>query len=188
MRSDEKEKELIKDMVSKATDARFEIIQQFSDNPLPISNVEWLIRCRNREDIERTPYLNSVWKAKDGPVWLESLALGDTLDWIGLSYGDESAGQSLDLNYSDFSDKKFRAGFDSKYPLVHQRIQTYEAIAERASKKHGVHLELRSSGSKGIVVFTFAARMANRPAASLARQVEAGVSALKDAYQQAMQS
>jgi hypothetical protein len=187
LKSDEAQKELVRDLVSKATNARFEIIQRSVDDSFPIKDVDWFIRCRSREDIERTPYLNSVWKVKDGPVWLESLAVGDTLDWIGSSYGEEAAGETLDLNYSEFSDKKFRAGFDSRYPLVQQRIQSCELIAEEAARKHRVHLELRGSGSKGIVVFTLAVRIPAEDSVSLTRQVGAGVAALRDAYQKAKQ-
>jgi hypothetical protein len=178
--------ELVTDLVSKATNAGFEIIRLSADNPLPMKDMEWFIRCRNREDIEKAPYLNSVWKGKGGPIWLESLALGDTLDWIGASYGEEAGAESLDLNYSDF-DRKFRAELERKYPLVQQRIQSCELIAEEAAKKHGVHLELRSSVSKGIAVFTLAGRISAQDSASLGKHVDACVAALRDAYAQAMQ-
>jgi len=105
----------------------------------------------------------------------------------GGSYGEEAGAESLDLNYSDFSDRKLRAEFERKYPLVQQRIQYCELIAEEAAKKHGVHLELRSSGSKGIVVFTLAARISAQDSASLGKHVDACVAALRDAYAQAMQ-
>jgi hypothetical protein len=175
------------DLVSRETGARFETIQQFADSPSSVKDSEWFIRCRNREDIEKTPYLNSAWKAKDGPVWLESLALGDTMDWVESDYGPEAAADSIDLNYSDFSDKKFRAEFDRRYPLVERRIQSCELIAGEASKKHRVHLEVRGSGSKGIVVFTLAAQLTAQEPASLTKQVSAAIAALKDAYQQAIQ-
>jgi len=187
MKGDMGQEELVRDLVSKATNVRFEIIQQSAGNPFPIKDVDWFIRCRNREDIERTPYLNSVWKEKDGPVWLESLAIGDTLDWIGSSYGEEAAAETLDLNYSEFSGKEFQTEFGREYPLVRQRIQSCELIAEEAAKKHGVHLELRSSGSKGIAVFTLEARMLAQDSSSLGKQVEASVAALRDAYVQTMQ-
>jgi hypothetical protein len=186
--TNEIEGELVLRLVSQATDAKFEIIRQTPENPLPIKDVEWFIRCRNREDIGKTPYLNSVWKLKGGPIWLESLALGDTLGWIGSSYSEEAAEESIDLNYSEFSDEKFRAAFGNRYPLVQQRIQSLELIAEEVGKNHKVHVELRSIGSKGIVVFTLAARIFAQDPASLSKQVEACVAALRDAYRQATQS
>jgi hypothetical protein len=188
LKSDKSQKEFVKDLVSEATGTRFEIIQQSGEYPFPIKNLEWFVRCRNREDIERTPYLNAVWKERNGPIWLESLALGDTLEWIGSAYGDEAATESLDLNYSDFTDEKFREGFDAKYPLVNQRVQSFELIAEQISKQHKVQLELRSAGSKGIVVFTFTVRISPDGSASLEKNVRAGIAALKDAFQQTKQA
>jgi len=47
-------------------------------------------------------------------------------------------------------------------------------------------VELRNNGSKGIVVFTLGARLADSDIESLAKRIEANVDALKEAYTQAM--
>jgi hypothetical protein len=179
--------ELVRDLVSAATGASFEIIQQSADRPIPIHNLEWFIRCRKLGDIERVPYLNSVWKVKDGRVWLESLALGDTFEWISSAYGEEAAEDSLDFNYSGFIDDMFRREFEAKYPVVARRIKVCESVAEQVSREKGVHLELRASGSKGIVVFTLASWI--QPVdSSLKRSIEAVVVSLKVCYERAMES
>ncbi len=181
------EAEQVRDLVSKETGARFEVIKLSEENPLPIKDLEWFVRCRNAEDIKKTPYLNVVWKLRKGPIWLESLAIGDTFEWIEFAYGQEASGESLDLNYSDFQEKGFRKEFNTKYPLVDQRIRTAQFVAEQTSKKYKTHLELRSSGSKGIVVFTFAASVTGERPARL-KSIPAAVAALREAYQQATQS
>jgi len=181
------QRDLIRDLVSEATNARFEIIERAEDGSFPVKGVEWFMRCRNEEDIRKTPYLNTVWKERDGPVWMESLAIGDTFDWIGSSYGEETAGNTLDLNYSEFAEKRFRSQFNAKYPLVQRRIQSCETIAVEAGRRHRVHLELRSIGSKGIVVFTLSARLSALEKASLAKRVKSSVTALREAYEQVTQ-
>src|ERR1700733_5409773 len=98
----EEEVEFVMDLVSKATNARFEVVQPPPDHPLPIQNLEWFIRCRKLEDIEKTRYLNTVWKERNGSIWLESLAVGNTMSWIESAYGQEPAIKSLDLDYSQF--------------------------------------------------------------------------------------
>lgn len=172
-------KESVRSLVSKATGVNFEVIRSTAESPLPVKNSEWFMRCRTRDDIEKTPYLNIVWKEVDGPIWLESLALGDTFNWIATAYGEEAAGESIDANYTEFG-KDARAEFAKKYPLVDQRIKDSELIAEQFSRKYKVNLGLRSEGSKGIVVFTLAGSVpVDR---SWMKHLEAVILALKEAY------
>ena len=173
--------EHVRDLISKVTGARFEILSPPADHPLPVRDVEWFIRCRILEDIKKTPYLNSAWKERRGPVWLESLMLGDTFAWIESAYGEEAAVQSMDLNFSDFSSKESQARFANDLPLVYRRIQTYQGVIEQSAKKHKVHMELRESGSKGIVVFSILAKIQEKET-RLDERVEKGIGAMKEAY------
>ena len=181
------EREQVRDLVSKLTGARFEVVPAAASDSFPIKDIQWFMRCRNQEDIQRAPYLNSVWKLRDGPIWLESLAIGDTFTWIGSAYGEEVAADTLDMNFSDFGDKGVRRQLESKFPNAYRRIRSSELVAAEAGKKRHVDVELRSSGSKGIVVFTIAAEISDPKAGKLAKQVGACVEALREAYQGAME-
>jgi hypothetical protein len=183
----EKEAEAVREVLSSLTGAEFEVSNTPDDFRNQSLNPRWFVRCKDMKQARNIPYLNEAWKQSDGTIWLESLPLGDTIDWIEAAYGEESAAKSIDVNYSDFGSKKFQAEFGSEYPLVYQRIQTYEEVAGRVSKSQKVHVELRNSGSKGIVVFTYAARLTETDAKSLSKKLEASVEALKEAYTQAMQ-
>jgi hypothetical protein len=183
----EKEAEAVRETLSKLTGAKFELSNTPDDFRNLSINPRWFVRCKEMVKARNIPYVNEAWKQQDGAIWLESLPLGDTIDWIEAAYGEEAAAKSIDVNYSDFGSKKFQAEFSSEYPLVYQRIQTYEEVAERVSKLWKVHVELRNSGSKGIVVFTFAAKFTDPDAKSLSKKIETGVGALKEAYTQAMQ-
>jgi hypothetical protein len=182
------EQEFVKEAVSKATGVHFEVVAPHPAFPLAVGRLEWFMRCRNKDEIAKAPYLNTVWKEKGVGVWLESLAVGDTIDWIELGYGDERASESLDIDYSQFDQPTFQAEFNQKFPIVLGRIREYEEAAAAISKKRRVHLGIRRSGSKGMLVFTIAARVdvprGAKLTPALASAIRKNVSALKEAYEQ----
>ena len=180
------EREFVRETVSKETRARFEVVAPHPAFPPAVDRLEWFMRRRDKDEIAKAPYLNAVWKEKGVGIWLESLAVGDTIDWIELAYGDERAGESLDIDYSHFDEEPFQEDFKRKFPLVLGRIREYEQAAEEVSKRRKVRLELRRAGSKGMLVFTVAARVVVRKGASqavLGNALGKNVSALKAAYE-----
>jgi hypothetical protein len=180
------ERELVRETVSKATGVSFEVVAPHPAFPLAVDRLDWFMRCRNKDEVVKSPYLNAVWKERGVGIWLESLAVGDTIDWIELAYGEERAGDSLDIDYSQFDDPAFRAEFNRKFPIVLGRIRDYEEAAAAISKRRRCHLQIRRAGSKGMLVFTIAARVdAPRGAlAALRSAIRRNVSALKEAYEQ----
>ncbi len=184
------EQELVRETVSKATGVQFEVVAPHPAFPLAVDRLDWFMRCRNREEIAKAPYLNAVWKERGVGIWLESLAVGDTIDWIELAYGDEKAGDSLDIDYSRFDDPSFQEDFSQRFPIVLRRIREYEQVAAEVSKKRKVHLQVRRAGSKGMLVFTVAALVQSPKGAapaSLRSAIRKNVSALKETYQQIAQ-
>lgn len=181
-----KEIETVQLVLSSLTGAKFDVSGAPDDFRGQSLRPKWFLRCDDMDKARSIPYVNEAWR-QDDVVWLESLPLGDTIDWIEVAYGEEAAAASIDTNYSDFGSKDFQKRFGREFPLVYQRIQRYEEVADQVSKGRKLHLELRKSGSKGIVVFTFAAKITKPEVKSLARKVEASVDALKEAYGQAMQ-
>jgi hypothetical protein len=180
------EKDFVRKALWEATDAHFEVVAPNPAFPLPVDSLEWFMRCRNKDEIERAPYLNTVWKEKSGRIWLESLALGDTIDWIELAYGEERAAASLDLDYSLFDEEWFQSDFNHRFPIVMARIRDYEGVVAAISKSRRVNLEIRRAGSKGMLLFTIAARV-DRPKGagleSLRSAIKKNASALKEAYE-----
>jgi len=183
------EKELVRQAIWEATDAHFDVVAPNPAFPLPVDSLEWFMRCRNKDEIEAAPYLNTAWKEKSGRIWLESLALGDTIDWIELAYGEERAAASLDLDYSRFDDQWFQSEFNRRYPIVMARIREYEGVVADISKARRVRLEIRRAGSKGMLLFTIAAHI-DRPKGagleSLRAAIKKNASALKEAYEAIM--
>jgi hypothetical protein len=181
------EQEFVRETVSDATGVHFEVVAPHPAFPLAAEHLEWFMRCRNREEIAKAPYLNTVWKERGAGIWLESLAVGDTVDWIELAYGDEKAGESLDIDYSRLGDPAFQQEFKQRFPIVMARIREYEQVAAAIAKKNKVRIEIRRTGSKGILVFTVAARVESPKGTSersLGFAIRKNVSALKEAYQE----
>ncbi len=180
------EKDFVRKALWEATDAHFEVVAPNPAFPLPVDSLEWFMRCRNKDEIEAAPYLNTVWKEKSGRIWLESLALGDTIDWIELAYGEERAAASLDLDYSRFDEEWFQSDFNRRFPIIMARIREYEGVVAAISKTRRVHLEIRRAGSKGMLLFTIAARVERPKGAgleSLRSAIKKNASALKEAYE-----
>jgi hypothetical protein len=182
-----REEDFVREAVSKATGVHFEVVAPNPAFPIAVDSLEWFMRCRNKEEIAQAPYLNALWKEKGKGIWLESLAIGDTIDWIELAYGEEKASASLDTDYSYFEEPSFQAEFNQKFPIVMGRIREYEQVAADVSKKRKVQLQIRRAGSKGMLVFTVAALVQSPKStsqASLESTLKKNVAALKEAYEQ----
>jgi hypothetical protein len=167
------EKVLVREALLEATGASFEVVAPNPAFPLPVESLEWFMRCRNKDEIEAAPYLNTVWKEKGGRIWMESLALGDTIDWI-------------ELDYSRFDEDWFQADFNRRFPIIMARIREYEGVVAGISKTRRLHLEIRRAGSKGMLVFTIAARVDVPKGAgpeSLRSTIKKNAQALKEAYE-----
>jgi len=54
-------------------------------------------------------------------------------------------------------------------------------VIEQSAKKHKVQMELRESGSKGIVVFSVLAKIREKET-RLDERIERGIGAMKEAY------
>jgi hypothetical protein len=179
------EEELVKETILAQAGVHFEVIAPHPAFPLPVEKLDWFMRCRIKEEILAAPYLNAAWKEKGGPIWLESLAVGDTLDWIELAYGADQAEASLNTDYSNFSDASFKADFSQRFPIVMRRVKEYEDKVAAVGKKNKVRLELRQAGSKGLLVFTIAARVDTPKAATqvpLENALKKAVEGLNEAY------
>jgi hypothetical protein len=182
------EAETVRDEITRLTGARFEIGPPPDRHPAA-DNFAWFIQCADLQKIGGTTYLHSVWRAGNDDIRMQSMSFGDTIDWIESAYGEEAAGRSLKMDFSGFSSPKAQMEFSKEFPLVYEQIKTYERIAERVSKKRGVHLSLRHKGSKGIIVFVLTAQISGKDPDSLSGDdIEANIKALEDAYAQVMQA
>ena len=179
------EEETVRLAVEEATGVSFEVIPPHPAFPLPVDRVEWFMRCRKKEEISRAPYLNVAWKEKGAGVWLESLAVGDTVDWIELAYGEEKVNESLNLDYTTFDEPAFQDSFRQKFPIVIERIREYERVVATVAKRRKVKLQIRRAATRGMLVLTVAAFFkGQKSASSLRTAVEKNASALKEAYRQ----
>jgi len=179
------EREFVRQAVSDATGVTFEVVAPNPGFPLAVEKLEWFMRCRNKDEIARAPYLNVVWKEKGDGIWMESLAVGDTVDWVELAYGEEAVNKSLDLDYAAYDDPSVKADFKAKFPIVYGRIEEYEEAVTSIARRRKLKLGLRHVGSRGVLVFTVAAKLETRKGAGVASMkssIEKNSGGLREAY------
>lgn len=180
------EAELFKDKLSTLTAAKFQIMQPESNYPAPKQDVRWYVRCSDILDATSVGYVNVVWKDKESNIWLESIPLGNTSDWIGREYGEQGVIEARRIDLRDFANPNIREKFGKQYPVVLKRLRTYEEILTKVSLKLGVGLEMRYDVSPRIVFFRMRARINRNELNSRRRmkEVKLAVRALKEAYKE----
>jgi hypothetical protein len=169
--------------LSRITGAPFEPHPLHPEDTLNKEKPEWVVSYRDAAYVSKVPYVHRAWKDKIG-VHLESTSLGDTIDWIEAVYGEDVAGKSLEVDYSDFESKEFRERFGSEYPRVFQRILSYEEVASKIWKLRRIPVELRKDGSKGIAEFTFVVTLPPGPTVQKDK-LEEGVRILREVWEEA---
>jgi hypothetical protein len=109
-----------------------------------------------------TDHANALWKDESGVVWIESIRVGDTINWVELDYGEEGVGESLEMDLTDFSKPEVRREFGNHFPVVYDYITKYEKILAEVSSNEGVSLQMKYRGEKGAAFFYMDAKIETR--------------------------
>jgi hypothetical protein len=158
--------EKVREIVSSLTKAKFEVTNP-GRYPLPAQSVKWFLNCPEITEAREIPYLNVIWAGGDAEICFDSLPLGNTTSWIEASYGEEAAGRSMSVNYSDF--RTSRLVLDKEFPITNRRIETCEKITHDISVRKGIPVEIFVHGREGRATFRLRARL------SLARISESNI-------------
>lgn len=180
------EAEVVRETLSRLTDSPFEISDGSRGVSLPPESVKWLVWCPDVAYIKNTAHVSTVWEGNDGNIWLESIDIGNTADWVEEDYGEQGRVESLKMSYDNFSKPANRLKFGKSFPLVLQRLAVYDEMMERISKKTRVHLEIKHDVGHGLVFFCLCAKVQAKdmnPKSRIVR-VEEGVRTLKESYQE----
>jgi hypothetical protein len=129
------------------------------------------------------PYVNTIWR-EDSTVRLESLAIAGTSGLIEDAYGEEAVYPVLDMNLTDFHEPEFRKEFLRPFPAVKSRLDGWQEILDRTSRKDGTKLEIRYDGGKGLVVLYLDAVIESKDGKldSELKDIEKSLGSLKEAY------
>ena len=175
------EAEEVRQWVSKLTRANFQITDP-GRYALQPEKVKWFFWCPEITEMREIPYLNVVWADKSGNIYLDSMPVGNTTDWVESAYGEEAARRSMDMDFADFS--RARDEFERAFPLVGKRITEYEKTASDVSTRRNLLIDIFYHGRKGRATLRLRGRIpaGDSSTGPVWDRIEATVKALKEAF------
>lgn len=172
------------DALLRITGIRFEIREPDPCDSDHFELARWFMVCREITEARKIPQVNVAWADRDNVIWLESVEIGDSLEWIYQHYGDVGVARVKEINLMGFQSLRTREELGYHFPKVMRRLQTYDKFLKNASEKHGmVPLEMRYQSGKERISFRLAAKIVTSSAGqSLFSEIRRGVGALSEAY------
>lgn len=143
--------ELIRDVLSRLTSASFKLTAPGS-YPIARDTVKWFMWCPEIVEMRENPYLSVVWADQDN-LYLDSMPLGNTVDWIEDAYGEDAIHELLQMDFTGLSGVEIQRILEGKFPLVSPRINAYLSISRDFASESKVDLGVTFRGRRGIVTY-----------------------------------
>lgn len=174
----------VRGAISQITGVDFQIREPDSIDRAHVGMTRWFVVCREVLDIGKVPYVNVVWADKHDRIWLESITIGDSLEWIEQHYGDRGLVRAQKMDLTDFPKPEVLEEFANRFPKVMRRLEKYEGILRETSSKYGIHLEMRYQTSKERISLRLAATISENETSTRSQHVaiKGAVEAMKDVY------
>ncbi len=172
----------LRDIMSEVTGVGYDISEALPDFPPPADHASWYLLGREFREPNGVAHANVVWEDRAGNVFIESMYIGNTTEWIGPAYGEKGAIAAMKIDYSDFN--RARKTLAEKFPAVEKRLRDYESILTDISSKRQVSLALRPAGERKVVTFFVVARVDARSLAAgkKAEIIRVNVDTLREAW------
>ncbi len=124
-----------------------------------------------------------IWADKHDNVYLESMPIGNILEWVEQNNGEDAVRQVLQLDLTGLGTRELRSLLGRNFPTIESRLATYEDIAEKVSSRRQVKLELIWHGRKGATACRLSIVRLNNPSReSMTTNLESALGALKEAF------
>jgi hypothetical protein len=173
----------VRDALFRTTGVHFEIREPNRRDLDHFGMARWFLICREVTEARRIPYVNIAWGDKGNAIWLESVEIGDSLEWIYQHYGDTGVASVKKVNLIDFPSLRAREELGDQFPKLMRRFEMYEKFLKNSSEKHGAHLEMRYQSSKERTSFRLAAKiLVDNRVQSVDGEIGRAVKALGEAY------
>jgi hypothetical protein len=173
----------VRDALFRITGMHFEIREPDRLDLDHFGTARWFVTCREVTEARKIPYVNIAWADRDDVIWLESVEIGDTLEWIFQHYGDAGVARVKKMDLMDFPSVRAREELGNQFPKVIRRLEMYEEFLKNLSAKHGVQLEMRYQSSKETASVRLAAKItAENELRSVLSEIRRAVKALSEAY------
>jgi len=172
----------LRDLISKVTGMEYGIREALPDFPPPADHATWYLLGREFRLPKGVPYANVLWEDAAGNIFIQSIEIGESTDWIGPIYGEEGIIAALRMDYS--TPDRGRRAFAKRFPAVEKRISSYEDIISRISLKHRASLSLRWDGEIGSGTFRIEAKISEDGRTEKEDAMKQNVEALKEAWKE----
>jgi flagellin-specific chaperone FliS len=174
----------LRDTISKVTGVEYDIREALPDFPPHADHASWYLLGREFREPKGIPYASTIWEDLDGRVYLESMYVGNTTEWIGPAYGEAGIIKGLKIDYSNFD--RAKEVLAEMFPLVKKRLDRYETIFTNTSSKYQVNLSLRCAGDMGGATFFIVAKIEGKDLTSEKKveTIKQNVEALKEAWRE----
>jgi hypothetical protein len=165
------------------TQAKYNLLLPNPRDPPSSDSEKWLIIAAERSQAKLTFHARAVWEDNAGTVWVESFLLGNTIDLIELTYGEEGLIESDYLDLTEFFKPEVRDEFGDRFPIAYAYLLGYEKILAVVSARRNVQLQMGYVGDVGGAVFYMEAKIerANLDFESKLEKIRLSVLALKEA-------
>ncbi len=148
---------LLRDAISNVTGVEYDIMDAFPDFAPAAHHASWYLLGREFRLPKGTPYATILWEDQEGHVFIKSMYIGNSSEWIGPVYGEKGIIAAMKIDYSN--PELGRKTFAKKFPAVEKRINDYEAILAKVSSERHVSLSLLRTGENSVATFFIGARI-----------------------------
>ena len=172
----------LRDVISRVTGVGYDIMEALPDSPPPEDHASWYLLCREFRLPRGAPYAAILWENQNGYVFIKSMYIGNSSEWIGSVYGEEGIVAATKIDYSNL--EIGRKTFAEKFPAVQKRIDDFEAILAKVSSERRVLLSLRRTGENNDATFFIGAKIEWRDLSAERRTaaMKESVDALREAW------
>ena len=171
----------LREIMMEATGARYEIREVLPEQPAASHREPWYLLEGEFRGPRGTGHASVVWQ-NDSDIFIQSMYIGNTVEWIAPIYGEKGAIEASRVDYSDFP--RARTILAEKFPEFEERLLAYERIVREISGKQKAVLSIQPVGERRVVTFLLLGQVHTRglTAAEKLRAVKQTVEALKAAW------
>jgi len=121
---------------------------------------EWCLECKRTGG--HSPFLWRCWEDKEGSIWLESPQFIDVVESIKKRHKRTIFEKAKKFDFTEFGKEEVQKRFANDFSLPNGRIAIYRNYEEYVADKRGVDLNLRFEGSVGLLLLSYAIRLAKK--------------------------
>jgi hypothetical protein len=147
----------LRELMEKGADSKYEIVTAIPEFPPSQDHATWYLLGKRTAGHGSIPYASIAWESDRGQLFIQSIYLGNTNEWLEASYGEDAVISGMKIDYRDFQNA--RGILAKNFPAVERTLQRYEKALAKVSSKESLNLTLRCDGVEGLATFYLLAKI-----------------------------